>query len=188
MSRGLGDVYKRQLIKNNANSFGYNASDMCPLLPKNQKEYCGLLNKLAKSIGIDTKPLTAQQKAFFEQGLHNLDNSIKGVDFNKVELELKIPRSVFVTKVTDAMKNLEPLEQRKVMDYYGFEIENGVLKGYPINLNNGDKLSEIASMKTRKVVENIRPLVIEFSEKNPIKVTNASAVSYTHPPSPRDTR
>ena len=88
-------------------------------------------------ICIDTKPLTAQQKAFFEQGLHNLDNSIKGVDFNKVELELKIPRSVFVTKVTDAMKNLEPLEQRKVMDYYGFEIENGVLKGYPINLNNG---------------------------------------------------
>lgn len=164
-----------RLIKNNANSFGYNASDMCPLLPKNQKEYCNLLNKLAKSIGIDTKPLTAQQKAFFEQGLHNLDNSIKGVDFNKVELELKIPRSVFVTKVTDAMKNLEPLEQRKVMDYYGFEIENGVLKGYPINLNNGDKLSEIASMKTRKVVENIRPLVIEFSEKNPIKVTNASA-------------
>lgn len=164
-----------RLVKNNANSFGYNASDMCPLFPKNQKEYCGLLNKLAKSIGIDTKPLTAQQKAFFEQGLHNLDNSIKGVDFNKVELELKIPRSVFVTKVTDAMKNLEPLEQRKVMDYYGFEIENGVLKGYPINLNNGDKLSEIASMKTRKIVENIRPLVIEFSEKNPIKVTNASA-------------
>lgn len=109
-----------RLVKNNANSFGYNASDMCPLFPKNQKEYCGLLNKLAKSIGIDTKPLTAQQKAFFEQGLHNLDNSIKGVDFNKVELELKIPRSVFVTKVTDAMKNLEPLEQRKVMDYYGF--------------------------------------------------------------------
>lgn len=163
-----------RLVKNNANSFGYKASDMCPLLPKNQKEYCGLLNKLAKSIGIDTKPLTAQQKAFFEQGLHNLDNSVKGVDFNKVKIELQIPRSVFVSKVTDAMKNLEQLEQRKVMDYYGFEIENGVLKGYPINLNNGDKLSEIASIKTRKVVEKIRPLVIEFSEKNPIKVTNAS--------------
>lgn len=164
-----------KLVKNNVNSFGYRGSNLGPLIPTTQKEYCNLLNKLAKSIGIDTKPLTAQQKAFFEQGLHNLDNSIKGVDFNKVELELKIPRSVFVTKVTDAMQNLEPLEQRKVMDYYGFEIENGVLKGYPINLNNGDKLSEIASMKTRKVVENIRPLVIEFSEKNPIKVTNASA-------------
>lgn len=164
-----------KLVKNNVNSFGYRGSNLGPLIPTTQKEYCNLLNKLAKSIGIDTKPLTAQQKAFFEQGLHNLDNSIKSVDFNKVELELKIPRSVFVTKVTDAMKNLEPLEQRKVMDYYGFEIENGVLKGYPINLNNGDKLAEIASMKTRKVVENIRPLVIEFSEKNPIKVTNASA-------------
>lgn len=164
-----------KLVKNNVNSFSYRGSNLGPLIPRSQKEYCNLLNKLAKSIGIDTKPLTAQQKAFFEQGLHNLDNSIKGVDFNKVELELKIPRSEFVAKVTDAMKTLEPLEQRKVMDYYGFEIENGVLKGYPINLNNGDKLSEIASMKTRKVVENIRPLVIEFSEKNPIKVTNASA-------------
>ncbi len=163
-----------RLIKNNANSFGYKASDMCPLLPKNQKEYCGLLNKLAKSIGIDTKPLTAQQKAFFEQGLHNLDNSVKDVDFNKVKLELKIPRSEFVAKVTDAMKNLEPLEQRKVMDYYGFEIENGILKGYPINLNNGDKLAEIDSKKTKKVIENLRPFIIEFSEKNPIKVTNAS--------------
>lgn len=164
-----------KLVKNNVNSFGYRSSNLGPLIPRSQKEYCNLLNKLAKSIGIDTKPLTAQQKAFFEQGLHNLDNSIKGVDFNKVELELKIPRSEFVAKVTDAMKTLEPLEQRKVMDYYGFEIENGVLKGYPINLNNGDKLAEIDSKKTKKVVENIRPLVVEFSEKNPIKVTNGSA-------------
>lgn len=164
-----------KLVKNNENSFGYRGSNLGPLIPRSQKEYCNLLNKLAKSIGIDTKPLTAQQKAFFEQGLHNLDNSIKGVDFNKVELELKIPRSEFVAKVTDAMKTLEPLEQRKVMDYYGFEIENGVLKGYPINLNNGDKLAEIDSKKTKKVVENIRPLVVEFSEKNPIKIKNGSA-------------
>ena len=98
-----------KLVKNNVNSFGYRGSNLGPLIPTTQKEYCNLLNKLAKSIGIDTKPLTAQQKAFFEQGLHNLDNSIKSVDFNKVEWELKIPRSVFVTKVTDAMKNLEPL-------------------------------------------------------------------------------
>lgn len=163
-----------KLVKNNANSFGFGASDMCPLLPKNQEEYCGLLAKLAKSIGINTKPLTPQQMAFFDQGLHNLDKSVKDVDFNKVKLELKIPRSEFVTKVTDAMKNLEPLEQQKVMDYYGFEIENGVLKGYPINLNNGDKLAEISDRKTKNVVEKIRPLVVEFSEKNPIKVTNAS--------------
>ncbi len=164
-----------KLVKNNVNSFSYRGSNLVPLIPTNQKEYCNLLNKLAKSIGIDTKPLTAQQKAFFEQGLQNLDRSIKNIDFNKVELELKIPRSEFIAKVTDAMKTLEPLEQRKVMDYYGFEIENGVLKGYPINLNNGDKLAEIDSKKTKKVVENIRPLVVEFSEKNPIKVTNGGA-------------
>lgn len=164
-----------KLVKNNSNSFGYNASNMCPLIPHSQKEYCNLLNKLAKSIGIDTKPLTPQQMAFFEQGLSDLDKSIKNVDIDKVKLGLKIPRSEFVNKVTAEMKNLEPLEQRKVMDYYGFEIENGILKGYPINLNNGDKLSEISSKKTKDVIENLRPLVVEFSEKNPIKVTNASS-------------
>lgn len=58
----LSQAEKRKLmntlVKNNSASFSF-SSDLAPILPKNQEEYCALLNKLAKSIGIDTKPLSA---------------------------------------------------------------------------------------------------------------------------------
>lgn len=173
----LNQAEKRELmnklIQNNAYSFN-SYSDLFKLIPKNQKEYCNLLNKLAKSIGISTKPLTAAEKKFFEEGMARLDRSIKDVDFNNVEISLKISREDFVNKALDKMKKLDELEQRKVMDYFGFEIEKGKLKGYPINLNNGEKLAEIPDKKTKKVIEELRPFVVDFSEHNPITVTGAS--------------
>ena len=161
-----------KLVKNNSASFGF-SSDLAPILPKNQKEYCALLNKLAKSIGIDTKPLSAQDKKFFEESLSRLDGSIKKVDFDKASISLKISRQDFIDSVSKQMDELDDLEKRKVMDYFGFEIVDGKLRGYPVNLNNGEKLAEISNKKTKKVIENIRPLVVDFSEHNPIIVAGA---------------
>lgn len=161
-----------KLVKNNSASFGF-SSDLAPILPKNQKEYCALLNKLAKSIGIDTKPLSAQDKKFFEDSLSRLDGSIKKVDFDKASISLKISRQDFIDSVSKQMDELDDLEKRKVMDYFGFEIVDGKLRGYPVNLNNGEKLAEISNKKTKKVIENIRPLVVDFSEHNPIIVAGA---------------
>lgn len=157
-----------KLIKNNSNSFGGDAK-LFPLIPKNQEEYCALLNKLAKSIGIDTKPLTPEQMQAFNSGLLRLENSIKGVDIDSLDLSLTMSRQSFIDKATKAMEGLSEGEQRKVMDYFGFEIADGKLKGYPINANNGAKLAEIEDKKTKQVIENLRQTVIDFSENNPIK-------------------
>lgn len=161
-----------KLVKNNSASFDF-SSDLAPILPKNQEEYCALLSKLARSIGIDTKPLSAQDKKFFEESLSRLDGSIKKVDFDKASISLKISRQDFIDSVSKQMDKLDDLEKRKVMDYFGFEIVDGKLRGYPINLNNGEKLAEISNEKTKKVIENIRPLVVDFSEHNPIIVAGA---------------
>lgn len=158
-----------KLVKNNSASFDF-SSDLAPILPKNQEEYCALLSKLARSIGIDTKPLSAQDKKFFEDSLSRLDSSIKKVDFDKASISLKISRQDFIDSVSKQMEKLDDLEKRKVMDYFGFEIVDGKLRGYPINLNNGEKLAEISNEKTKKVIEKIRPLVVDFSEHNPITV------------------
>ncbi len=161
-----------KLVKNNSASFSF-SSDLAPIIPKNQEEYCALLSKLARSIGIDTKPLSAQDKKFFEESLSRLDGSIKKVDFDKASISLKISRQDFIDSVSKQMEKLDDLEKRKVMDYFGFEIVDGKLRGYPINLNNGEKLAEISNKKTKKVIENIRPLVVDFSEHNPIIVAGA---------------
>lgn len=157
-----------KLIKNNSYSFGCE-NKMFPLIPKNQEEYCALLNKLAKSIGIDTKPLSPKEMQAFKNGLSKLEQSIKDVDIDSLDLSLTMSRQTFIEKATKAMEGLSEGEQRKVMDYFGFEITDGKLKGYPINANNGAKLAEIKDKKTKKVVENLRQTVIDFSENNPIR-------------------
>ncbi len=161
-----------KLIKNNSNSFG-NGNKMLPLIPKNQEEYCSLLNKLAKSIGIDTKPLTPEQMQAFTSGLKKLEHSIQDVDIDNLDISLTFSRQSFIEKAKEAMANLSEGEQRKVMDYFGFEISDGKLKGYPINANNGAKLAEIKDKKTKQVIESLRQTVIDFSENNPIKTNLA---------------
>ena len=162
-----------KLIRNNSYSFG-NSNTLFPLIPKNQEEYCSLLNKLAKSIGIDTKPLSQKELKAFESGLLKLERSIGNVDINNLELSLTMSKQSFIEKATKEMAGLSEGEQRKVMDYFGFEITDGKLKGYPINANNGVKLAEIKDTKTKQVIENLRQIVIDFSENNPVKTNLAN--------------
>lgn len=164
-----------KLIKNNSRSFDNGLSDdsgLFKLVPNNKKQYCAILEKLAKSIGISTKKLTAAELQTFENGLQDLNKHIGNIDFNKVELKLNMSRQDFTKKAQNIMSNLDDNEKRRVMDYFGFEINNNKLKGYPINLNNGEKLAEIADNKTKAVIEKLRPVVVEFSEKNPVTVVN----------------
>ncbi len=157
----------QKLVENNTDLFKTN-SKLLPILPKNQEEYCALLQKLSKSIGIGVKPLTQAEVAEFDKTISSLVSSIQNVDLNNARLNLKMPREDFVSIAQDIMKNLKPLEKNKVMDYFGFEIKDGKLIGYPLNVNNGAKLSEIENKATKKAIKTLRPVVEVFSNSSNI--------------------
>ncbi len=164
----------KQLVSSNASIF-ITAKSVAQVLPSNQKEYCSLLDKLAKSTSVNTKNLTTKELSVFDEGLDGISNSIQNVDLNNAHFELAFPRKDFIEKVSEQIKDLDKKEKNQVMDYFGFEISDGKLKGYPINVNNNQKLSEIPSSKVKEVIENIRPIVEEFSSnENTIKVTNGT--------------
>ncbi len=185
-----------RLVKNNSSSFTNESSEMFPLIPKNQDEYCKLLSKLSRSIGIDTKPLTKAERTAFNEGLNKLSNSVKNINLDDVDVTLDMPRDKFITRVKDAIEDLDDVEKRKVMDYFGFELadvtikEKGkaeeiitTLRGYPINVNNGAKLKEIKNQETKDAVEVVRKIVKDFTESNKVtlvpkngsKLSNAEA-------------
>ncbi|MBQ4645800.1 MAG: hypothetical protein IJB79_00470 [Candidatus Gastranaerophilales bacterium] len=152
----------RRLVSSNVGVFA-SGKDIAPVLPNNQEEYCKLMDKLAKSIGVDTKPLSKIQHTTFTKGLDDVAKSIKGVDLSKISFELNYPRHSFVQDVQAKLDKLSENQKAQVMDYFGFEIKDGILKGYPINVNNGDKLKEIESPQVKKIIEEVRPLVQKFS-------------------------
>lgn len=144
--------------------------------PSSIKEYNLLLEKLSRSIGVDTKPLSKEEIENFNLALKRITAEIQDIDLNEATIEMPMNRERFTQRVMRICKGLDEKEKRKVGDYFGFEITDETLKGYPIDINNGAKLSEIKDEKTKEVIEKLRPVVNRFADAklNKVSVIGAS--------------
>ena len=185
----------KELVKANASLFRNDFMEALKILgygetllyPKNREEYCALLPKLIKSIGIDTKPLSKEIEGNYYVAMNrlmNADGVLSKIDFDNenINIGLKYSRNSFISDVEKLLETLTPTERNKAMDYFGFELiqrSDGILQmnGYPINVNNGAKMSEIADENTRNIIEKIRPLVERFSNQNEIIIENNPALA-----------
>ena len=174
----------RGLIANNADLFVV-SNDLraaFPLIPKNREEYCSLLPELVKSLGIETKQLTETQISEFENDLNSLSLSLKKLsdnEFSNLSVTLAYDKNEFIKDTLDSVKDLSKEERQKVFDYFGFDIKPNdknptgySLYGYPININNGKKLTQITDDRTKEVIEHLKPKVIEYSENNQLSSNN----------------
>ena len=176
----------RALVDNNSGSFQISEKlrERLPIVPKNVDEYCPLLRSIVRAIGIETEALTPEQRLqMFNSSIKDLSKSLAELsdkDFADLTITLEEPREEFIEIVKEKIKGLSDLEKRKVFDYYGFELHRNKnnstgysITGYPVNLNNGQKLALIENPQTKAVVEALRPDVIKFSKQNRIKCSNS---------------
>lgn len=183
----------RKMVFFNANMFCISdkLKKMFPLIPKTQEEYCSLLPSLVKSLGIETNKLDDKKIEEFFSHLSSLATTLKNIpdsEFDDLKIEQDYSKKDFIKDAYNILKDLPKEERQKVFDYFGFELyqnEKGTkideksdlafsIIGYPVNLNNGKKLSKIQSPKTKEVLETLRPYVIKFSEGNNISVFGSS--------------
>lgn len=174
----------KQLVSLNVDLFYVSDTvrELFPLVPTNQEEYCSILPALVRSIGIETNELTEQKTGKFNKDLQMLSSTLKEVsdeEFASLEIEQDYSKDEFIEDVFSKVKDLSKNERQKVYDYFGFELHKNKktktgfdISGYPVNLNNGVKLSKIDNPETKAVVEDLRENVIRFSENNRIKCNN----------------
>ena len=161
------------LIATNAELFeSKNIKQDFPLMPTNQKEYCDLLPKVVKSIGIETSPLEEKNiQKFFNQDLKGLIDNLEKINLDDLEIKQKMSSKDLIEEIRAAQKehNISDSEMRKVFDYFCFEIKDGELLGYPANINNGKKLIEIENENTKNFINNIvRNIIIDFTKNNEV--------------------
>ncbi len=177
---------KRKLLKNivkyNATLFSGRYANLFEsnIIPKNKEEYCTILPKLVKSIGIDTRPVTQETIDNFNSAISEMskpDSEFLNTKITKdgFKPKLEYSRDKFISDVVEKTTGMDELEKNKVFDYFGFDLkydnkDNLQMHGYPVNINNGKKLSEIEDENTKKVVEDIRPLVEKFTNDNKVTV------------------
>jgi len=183
---------KRALLKNvikyNNQLFGSYAKLLdSPIVPKNKEEYCALLPKLVKSIGIDTRPVSKEVIEKFDKTISDMSDKNSEFLNTKItkdgfKLELEYPRADFIKDVQEKTKDLSDTEKMKVYDYFGFELKydkdnNIQMQGYPVNINNGAKLAEIDDENTKKVIEDVKPIVEKFSNDNKVTISGKPELS-----------
>ncbi len=176
---------KKQLLKELiASKEGYfnispEIKDIFPIIPVNKKAYCRLLSDIVHSLKINTKDLPDKN---FDKILNNLGAvlfKIPDEDFKNLKITQEYAKDEFITDVLTKTKNMPKLELQKVYDYFGFELyqnekaANGYsISGYPVNLNDEKKLSEIKNPSVIAVIEDLRKNVIQFTENNKIICSN----------------
>lgn len=175
----------RSLVASNAGLFDVTPKlkELFPMIPTTQEEYCSLLPSIVRSLGIETTPLTPEQRIqMFNSSMNNLSLSLGKLSdqtFANMTITQEFSREDFIHSVLEKTKGLSALERQKVYDYFGFELHHNknnetgyTITGYPVNLNNGKKLAEITSSQTKEVVEALRPDVVRYSTQNRINCNN----------------
>lgn len=172
----------KNIIKYNATLFSGRYANLfnSDIIPKNKEEYCTIVPKLVKSIGIDTRPATQEIIDNFNDAISEMskpDSEFLNTKITKdgFKPQLEYPRTEFINNVLEKTAGMNELEQNKVFDYFGFDIKqdndgNLQMHGYPANINRGSKLAEIKNENTKKFIEEVRPLVDKFTTNNNVTI------------------
>lgn len=154
--------------------------EMFPLLPKNQEEYCTLLPSIAKSLDIKTNTLSQSTISAFYDNLEKTAETLALIpdeEFQELNIKQEYSKNDFIKDVLETVKGLSPAEKRTACSYFGFELyENEKapegagfsIAGCPYN--NGS-IAALA-LKDKSAVEELRKIVIKFSENNKILCRN----------------
>ncbi len=144
---------KRNLLKLivqiNARLFKENVSEETyPLVPKNQKAYCDILSQLTVSMGIDTKPLSDEDKKIFNEGIQGISQFIE-TDIQNSDIQVDFPLEDFIKQtekyINKILKGLPELHKTLNKNTLN-TLKNTILNPKFISLSEKDKQCLIISV------------------------------------------
>ena len=155
------------LLKNKNAIQDNNFTNLIKLLPTDDLGYEKLVRGVTQSLSLDFNPLSAARVQAFDANLRDMATSLKTMDLSGLKkIELTMPHEEFMSKVQNMMKDLSPIEQAKVQDYFGFRIEDGKLGGYPNTRAKDLASSDITDEKTIDVIAKMKSTVDEYINSN----------------------
>lgn len=159
-------VLLRVVAKVNTNLFDHAYTNL-PILPQNAKQYCSLMRQLAKAVSIDVLPVSEKAIHGYYSAMQRLEHLLPETDISKLNIQLQMPRHIFAERAKCAIEALPKKEQQKVFDYFGFEIKDGKMTGYPVH-DPQKQIEDGMFGMTRKTIDGLRGLVDKFTTDNRI--------------------
>lgn len=174
---GMTKGEKRELM---ADMFRYkncfidqNLEKYFPTVPKTDTEYLSIMKRVSQSMNISMEKLASNVCAEFNSTLKNIEDVLTKTDLSQLEeISLTMPQSEFIKRVEKFLENLPISEQYKIKEFYGFDIKNSKLSGYPDNYGRNIDVSEISDASSLKVAKEIENIIEEYKNNNYITVND----------------
>lgn len=148
-----------------------NVDGLIKILPNTEESYIKTIKQLSQSMNIHLDPLAKNDINAFDKNLNSLTNTLKNTDLSALEqINLQLSQKDFVSQVEQACVSLSKEEKLKVYDYFGFNIKDGQLYGYPDARAKELALADITDAKTKDVLNRIKPLVNDYTNNNFVTV------------------
>lgn len=152
-------------------SFRYNFSfsnlqKNIPILPKDKTEHNLLVSKLLKSSNLKTKKISKNNIKQFYEAINNLEIILPKTNISKIKsLNLEFSKADFIKQANFMIENSKNKDE--LFKYFNFTIKDEKLIGYPSNNEN-----KFVPEAIKKEVELLRPLVVDFTDKNKFILNN----------------
>lgn len=148
-----------------------NVSGLIKILPNTAESYIKTIKQVSQSMNIRFEPLAKNDINVFDKNLNSLTNTLKNTDLSDLEqINLQLSQKNFVSQVEKMCSSLNKEEKLKIYDYYGFNIKDGKLLGYPDTRAKDLSLADITDSNTIDVLNRMKPLVNDYTNNNFITV------------------
>ena len=135
-----------------------------PAVPKTESEYMATMKRISQSLNISLEKLPTETCAKFNSSLKSFENTIENMDLSKLEnVSLTISHTDFIQRIEKVLNRLSKDEQVKIKDFYGFDIRDGKLSGYPENLGRDLNSSEFSN---KPALKEIASIIEEYKNNN----------------------
>ena len=159
------------ILKNNSKLIGKGLSYVVKVLPYGESGYIKTIQQLSQSMNINLKPISSDDLKLFDKNLQSLNQTLKNTDLGNLEqINLQISQKDFIAQVNSLTASLTREEKQKVFDYFGFDIKNGVLTGYPNTAGKDMSLCNISDNNTINVINSLKPVVDNYTDNNFITI------------------
>ena len=159
--KGLAEV--RKILKTN-------------IIPTTDTDYSTLMKQMSQSLGDTDFVLDGSALDNLHNNMTKLAQTLStGKPIEQVSVD--ITYNDLLKRIKSKMSGLSESEKRKIYDYFGFNVKDGEILGFPSYLGKNIEVTDITNSFTRKVVQAVTSEIENFNTNNNITVKDNPELS-----------
>ena len=146
------------------------------IIPTTDTDYSTLMKQLSQSLGDTDFVLDAPSLDNLQNNMTKLAQILsKEKPIEQVSVD--ITYNDLLKRIKSKMSGLSESEKRKIYDYFGFNVKDGEILGFPSYLGKDMEVTDITNSFTKKVVQAVTSEIEKFNKNNNIIVKDNPELS-----------